>query len=171
MPTTTTNFGLTKPDLNQTGWGSLINTDLDVIDTQVKAAQTAAATASAAAAAAQATANAASGGSGGSASLPPDILTSSASMAFDFSVSKSMVITVTTSVTSSTAINPTDGLDATFTIKISTAGAGFVFPANFNKAVAISTANANNAVGNVLQQKWRYDLASTKWYALTPLMY
>lgn len=32
MPTTTSNYGFVKPDLNQTGWGGLMNTNLDAID-------------------------------------------------------------------------------------------------------------------------------------------
>lgn len=138
MPTTTPNLGLTKPDLNQKGWGPLVNANFDLID---------------------------------AAAAAPQIIASSATLVFDFSLSRSKVITLTSDVTSSSAINPTDGLEANFLIKTGAGGFGFVFPANFVNAQAISTANANNSAGLVLQQKWRYDLASTNWYQVTPLTY
>lgn len=152
MPTTTTNYGLTKPDINQTGWGTSLNTNFDVIDTQIKLA-----------------ADAASSGS----TVAPQLIASASTLAFDFvsTSSKSKVITLSSSVTSSSAINMVDGLEATFLIKITGTGLGFVFPSNFVNATAISTANANNTLNNVLQQKWRYDSASSKWYQTTPLMY
>jgi hypothetical protein len=35
MPTSTTYLGLTKPDTDQTDWGGLANTDLDIIDAAI----------------------------------------------------------------------------------------------------------------------------------------
>jgi len=42
---TTTNYNLTKPDVDSTGWGSDVNTNFDTIDTQMKANADAAAAA------------------------------------------------------------------------------------------------------------------------------
>ena len=35
MGTTTTNYGLYKPDVGETGWGALRNSSYDTIDTQI----------------------------------------------------------------------------------------------------------------------------------------
>jgi hypothetical protein len=148
MPTTTATLGLTKPDLNQTGWGTLVNTDLDVIDAAIAARPIPSPT-------------------------TPEQLASASILTLDFSSAKSKtkVITLTSSVTTCTAVNMTDGIEVTVCIKAGVGGFGFVFPSNFVNAVAISTANANNGSGLVLQQRWRYDAGDLNWYIVTPLIY
>ena len=100
----------------------------------------------------------------------PERLASATSIVFDFYTSTTKIVTLTSSVTTTSAIRASDGLEVTVIIYMGTGGHSFTFPPNFVNAVQINSANGNNVANGTAIQKWIYDASLTQFFPLTPLM-
>ena len=137
--TTTLNYTLTKPevDASQGTWGTKLNTDMDLVDTQMKVNEDAAA-------ASQTTADAALPATGGAMTGEVDVLTSrskyvalgsiSTTQDLDFDLANAFTFTVGAGVTLSFTNVPTaDDFIVGAILKITNGGAFFItWPAAVN---------------------------------------
>jgi hypothetical protein len=142
MPTFTTNFNLTKPDLGQTGWGAPVNTTIDGIDTALATPMG-----------------------------TPNVVTSSTAPLFDLSKKHVHVLTMTMTASSPIVQNPKDGQVYKFIIKQDAVGGwSFTFPASFKGAGVISTAQGNAAANKINIQVFTWYNADSAFYPWGPMI-
>ena len=147
MPTTTTNFGFTKPNNGETGWGPEVNTNFDEIDSLIHGAVTF--------------------------PLGPSAVNPfSATPVFDLSSKSVQYIKLTADVTSSSVTGARDGQAYVFIVEQdSVGGHAFAFPANFKNAGQINPTALDTNPGTVGVQMFVYVSATNVFYAVTPLFY
>jgi hypothetical protein len=143
MPTTTSNYGLTKPDAGQLNWASQMNTNLDNIDAMIAA------------------------GGGQCYEVP-----FSSSAVFDRSKGPVQHLMLTGNVYTPTFISPQNGLLIVVLQQDSSGGHEFTFPSGvFKGATNITTANGLTGASTYSCQIFAYIPSSGYYVAVAPLIY
>lgn len=143
MPTSTTNYGLTKPDVGQVSWGASVNANFDTIDTLLHQAVS-----------------------------TVNVVTYSATPVFDLSLGNVQLIVLTGDVTSFTYTNAKNGEVYVFIIQQdATGGRSFPFPSNFKAAGIISAAAGTAAASSSAILSFVYVQPTTNFYATSPMAY
>jgi len=128
MPTYTTHLGLAKPDAAQNNWTSLMNGNLDSIDSALAAA------------------------SGAS----EHVVSYSSTPNFDLSQGNVQKILLTGNVSSSSVSNPSAGFYLFVIVQDATGGRTFTFPSSFRGTGSVSASDGTATANSYASQLFAY---------------